>query len=93
MTMISSGFEAQVHYEEWQETATNCTSCGVARPARWTIITLPTAQKSSRCRAAIAAQEAEPSLGCYEAARDSGVLGFWDDPEEDVYTMDDGEPV
>lgn len=23
----------------------------------------------------------------------SGSLGFWDDPAEDVYTLDDGEPV
>ncbi len=23
----------------------------------------------------------------------SGALGFWDDPREDIYTLEDGEPV
>lgn len=93
MTMISSDFETQVRYAGWQETATNSASPGIDRPPRWTLRTLSPVQESSRCQAVIAAQQAEPALRCYEAARDSGALSFWDDTEEDLYTMEDGEPV
>ena len=29
----------------------------------------------------------------YRLCRDSGTLDFWDDPAEDIYTFDDGEPI
>lgn len=59
----------------------------VGRPTliTWTVRTLS--------EAVAAAQEVEPGVRCYEVARDSGALSFWDEPEEDVYGTDDGEPV
>jgi hypothetical protein len=41
----------------------------------------------------LAARKAEPPIRCYEAARDSGALKFWDNPEEDIYTMESGKPI
>ena len=29
----------------------------------------------------------------FDYCRSSGVLSFWDDPEEDIYDFQDGEPV
>ena len=33
----------------------------------------------------------EPSS--YEWSRNSGALAFWDDPDEDIYTLEDGRPL
>jgi hypothetical protein len=35
----------------------------------------------------------EDELSPYECARSSGTLNFWDDPEEDIYTLEDGQPL
>lgn len=35
----------------------------------------------------------EPELVPYECTRSSGVLDFWDDDSEDIYTFEDGQPV
>ena len=35
----------------------------------------------------------EPDLSPYEYMRLSGILAFWNEPEEDIYTFDDGQPV
>jgi len=35
----------------------------------------------------------EPDLVPYECSRSSGVLSFWDNPAEDIYTFEDGQPV
>ena len=32
-------------------------------------------------------------LSVYELCKESGTLDFWDDPNEDIYTFEDGEPV
>lgn len=29
----------------------------------------------------------------YEFARDSGALAFWDEPDEDIYTFEDGSDI
>lgn len=41
----------------------------------------------------MAAMVTEPELIPYECCRSSGILSFWDDPEEDIYTLEDGQPV
>lgn len=33
----------------------------------------------------------EQDLNAYQCARSSGVLAFWDRPEENIYNPDDGE--
>lgn len=35
----------------------------------------------------------EPELVPYECTRSSGVLDFWDDESEDIYTFEDGQPL
>jgi len=35
----------------------------------------------------------ETELIPYECTRSSSVLDFWDDPSEDIYTFEDGQPV
>lgn len=35
----------------------------------------------------------ESELVPYQACRSSGVLSFWDDPREDIYSFEDGQPV
>jgi len=35
----------------------------------------------------------EPELVPYNCTRCSGVLDFWDDEAEDIYTSEDGEPL
>jgi len=35
----------------------------------------------------------EPDLIPYECSRSSGSLSFWDDPQEDIYTFEDGQPL
>ena len=35
----------------------------------------------------------EEDLSPYLCCRDSGTLDFWDDPGEDVYTLEDGQPI
>lgn len=35
----------------------------------------------------------EPELVPYECSRNSGVLSFWDDKGEDIYSFEDGKPV
>jgi hypothetical protein len=32
-------------------------------------------------------------LMAYRLCRSSGTLDFWDDPAEDIYTFEDGEPI
>lgn len=41
----------------------------------------------------MAAIAGEPDLIPYECCRASGVLSFWDNPEEDPYTFEDGQPI
>lgn len=41
----------------------------------------------------LAAMATEPELIPYECTRSSGVLDFWDDPSEDIYSFEDGQPV
>ena len=41
----------------------------------------------------LAFKPSEPNLIPYECCRSSGVLSFWDEPEEDIYTFEDGQPV
>jgi len=41
----------------------------------------------------LAAMVTEPALIPYECTRSSGVLNFWDDEGEDIYTFEDGQPV
>lgn len=38
-------------------------------------------------------QPTEPDIVPYEFCRSSGVLSFWDDPSEDIYTFEDGQPI
>lgn len=38
-------------------------------------------------------QPPEPDIIPYECCRASGVLSFWDDQREDIYTFEDGLPV
>jgi len=38
-------------------------------------------------------QSSEPDVVPYECCRASGVLSFWDDPKEDIYTFEDGQPI
>ena len=33
------------------------------------------------------------SLNAYKLCKESGTLDFWDEPEEDIYTFEDGEPI
>jgi len=35
----------------------------------------------------------EQELVPYECTRSSGVLNFWDDENEDIYSFEDGQPV
>ncbi|MBN2210909.1 MAG: hypothetical protein JW709_05885 [Sedimentisphaerales bacterium] len=35
----------------------------------------------------------EFELSPYCCCRDSGTLDFWDEPEEDIYTLEDGQPI
>ena len=35
----------------------------------------------------------ESNLNPYECIRSSRLLAFWDNPAEDIYSFDDGEPV
>jgi hypothetical protein len=32
-------------------------------------------------------------LMAYRFCQSSGVLDFWDNPEEDIYSFEDGEPI
>jgi hypothetical protein len=41
----------------------------------------------------IAAMATEPDLIPYECCRSSGILSFWDEPDEDLYTFEDGQPL
>jgi hypothetical protein len=35
----------------------------------------------------------EDEFSSYECSRFSGSLSFWDNPEEDIYTLEDGQPL
>ena len=48
-------------------------------------------QTDTECIRAL--QYPERGLVPYECSRASGVLSFWDDPEEDIYTFEDGQAV
>ncbi|MCK4816417.1 hypothetical protein KA005_11675 [bacterium] len=39
------------------------------------------------------ATKIEFDLVPYEFCRFSGVLSFWDNPEEDIYSFEDGQPI
>jgi hypothetical protein len=41
----------------------------------------------------LAKPAAESGIELMQAAAESGALDFWLHPDEDVYTLDDGEPV
>lgn len=45
------------------------------------------------CQAVVAAEAIEPRFPCYELSRQSGVLAFWDELGEDIYSFQDGEEV
>jgi hypothetical protein len=53
-------------------------------PARWV-------EDISSTQSALEFKPLEPELVPYECARASGVLSFWDDPAEDIYTFEDGQ--
>jgi len=75
-------------YEPWAETGSNSIDSKNCFSFRFIPATI-----RDRCEAVLAARNAKPAIRCYEAARDSGALRFWDDPEEDIYTMQSGKPV
>jgi hypothetical protein len=72
----------------WTQTGTN----SIDSKSDFVFSFIPTV-RGDRCEAVLAAQKAKPAIRCYEVARDSGALKFWDDPEEDIYTMESGKPV
>ena len=37
--------------------------------------------------------ELTPDLVPFDYSRSSGALDFWDDPTEDIYTFDNGQPI
>jgi hypothetical protein len=39
------------------------------------------------------AEDDMPTLGMMRLAETGGAFDFWNDPGEDIYSMDDGEPV
>jgi len=47
-------------------------------------------EATSDCASVREALSLEPQTHAYEAARDAGALDFWNAPEEDIYTFDDG---
>ena len=49
--------------------------------------------QATSCQAVVAAEAIEPRFPCYELSRQSGVLAFWDEPGEDIYSFEDGEEV
>jgi hypothetical protein len=38
-------------------------------------------------------EDESPDLNPFESCRSNGTLDFWDDPEEDIYTFEDGEDI
>ena len=48
---------------------------------------------STATESVLAFEMPEPELIPYNACRSSGALSFWDDPSEDIYSFDDGNPV
>ncbi len=40
-----------------------------------------------------ASTECEEEIGPYELMCGSGALAFWDEPEEDIYSFEDGEAL
>jgi hypothetical protein len=51
------------------------------------------ADVSTRCGSVEAAAQIDIPFPTYEMTRNSGCLRFWDEPEEDLYTFDDGEGI
>ena len=51
------------------------------------------AERDSATRSVMALVTHEEDLNPYEFMRSGRVLAFWDDPKEDVYSLNDGEPV
>jgi len=49
------------------------------------------AEDVSSTRSALEFKPLDPELIPYECTRASGVLSFWDNPAEDIYTFDDGQ--
>jgi len=48
---------------------------------------------TSDTASALVAVALESDLSPYECIRSSRLLAFWDNPAEDIYSFDDGEPV
>jgi len=48
---------------------------------------------SAATQSVLAFEPPEPDLVPYQCCRSSGVLSFWDDTSEDIYTFEDGQPV
>jgi hypothetical protein len=48
---------------------------------------------SAATQSVLAFEPPEPELVPYECCRSSGVLSFWDNPSEDIYSFEDGQPV
>ena len=48
---------------------------------------------TSDTASALVAVGPESDLSPYECIRSSRLLAFWDNPAEDIYSFDDGEPV
>jgi len=48
---------------------------------------------STATESVLAFEMPESELIPYNACRSSGALSFWDDPSEDIYSFDDGNPV
>lgn len=50
-------------------------------------------EDASETKSVSAVRPMEPELNPYECLRLSGGLAFWDRPEEDLYSFDDGQPT
>lgn len=79
---------ALLSYERWAEAGSNSIDSKNCFSFRF----VPAARRD-RCESVSAARNAKPAIHCYEIARDSGALKFWDNPEEDIYTMESGKPI
>jgi hypothetical protein len=51
------------------------------------------AARTTATESVLAFKMPEPEVVPYECSRSSGVLSFWDNPAEDIYTFEDGQPV
>jgi hypothetical protein len=51
------------------------------------------AVNSAATQSVLAFKPPESDLVPYECCRSSGVLSFWDNPTEDIYSFQDGQPT